>query len=94
MNDFSGGQYSFNKNITFNTPLLRLHFSDYSDAYIVVKGKITFKGTDDASKINKNLTFKKNPPFRSSISKINNKFVYSVEVLDIFMLMYILLEYR
>ena len=37
VNDLSGGQYSFNKNIRFETPTLRSDLCDYSDAYIVVK---------------------------------------------------------
>ena len=37
VNDLSGGQYSFNKNIRFKIPMLRSDLFDYSDAYIVVK---------------------------------------------------------
>ena len=39
-NDVLGGQYSFNKNITFKTSMLRSDLCDYSDAYIVVNGTI------------------------------------------------------
>ena len=41
VNDWSGGQYSLNKNIRFKTSTPRSNFSDYSNAYIVVKGRIT-----------------------------------------------------
>ena len=43
-NDLSSGQYSVNKNIRFKTSLLISDLSDYSDAYIVVKGTITVEG--------------------------------------------------
>ena len=33
---------------------------DYSDAYIIVKGRITVETTDDANKMNKKLTFYNN----------------------------------
>ena len=39
VNDLSGSQYSVNKNIRSKTPMLRSELCDYSDAYIVVKGK-------------------------------------------------------
>ena len=56
--------------------------------YIVVKGAITVKGTDNANKKYKNLIFKNNAPFRSYISKINNTLVDNVENLDIVMPMF------
>ena len=64
-----------------------------SDAYIVVKGRISVRGTNDANKRNKKLTFKNNAPFRSCISKINNLFTENAEDLDIAMPMDNLLEY-
>ena len=73
--------------------MLRSDLCDYSDAHIVVKGRISVRGTNDANKINKKLTFKNNVSFRSCISKINNTFVDLAEDLDIVMLMYNLLEY-
>ena len=56
-------KYSTIKKIRFQTPMLRSDFCDYSDAYIVVKGRITFAGTKQANKKNKKLTFKNNDPF-------------------------------
>ena len=41
VNDLSSGQYSANKNIRFKTSMLRSDLCDYSDAYIVVNGRIT-----------------------------------------------------
>ena len=40
-NDLSNGQYSVEKNIRFKNPMLRSDLCDYSDAYVVVKGRIT-----------------------------------------------------
>ena len=73
--------------------MLRSDLCDYSDAYIVVKGIISVRGTNANNRINKKLTFKNNAPFRSCISKINNTFIDNAEDLDIVMPMYNLLEY-
>ena len=73
--------------------MLRSDLCDYSDAYIVVKGRISVRGTNDANKRNKKLTFKNNAPFRSCISKISNTFIDNAEDLDIVMPMYNMLEY-
>ena len=93
VNDLPSGQYSDNKNIRFKTSMPRSNLCDYSDAYIVVKGTITVEGTNNANTRNKKLTFKNHAPFRSCISKINNKFIGNAENLDIVMSMYNLLEY-
>ena len=92
-NDLSSGQYSVNKNIRLKTSTLRSDLCDYSDAYIVVKGRITVQGDNHAKTRNKKLTFKNNASFRSCISKINNTFVDNAKDLDIVMPMYNLLEY-
>ena len=42
--DLSSGQYSVNKNIRFETSMLRSDLCDYSDAYILVKGTVTWRG--------------------------------------------------
>ena len=44
VNDLSSGQYSVNKNIRFKTSMLRSDLCNYSDAYIVAKGRITVEG--------------------------------------------------
>ena len=56
VNDLSSSQYSVNKNISFKTSMLRSALCDYSDAYIVVEGRITVEGDNDA-KANKMLIF-------------------------------------
>ena len=40
INDLSGGQYSFNKNVRFKTYMIRSDLYNFSDAYIVVKGRV------------------------------------------------------
>ena len=92
LNDLSNGQYSVNKNIRFKTSKWRSDLFDYSDAYIVVKGRITVEGDND-DKTNKKLIFKNDAPFRLYISKVNNTFVDKGEDLNIVMPMYNLLEY-
>ena len=75
------------------TSMLRSDLCGYSDAHIVVKGRIPVEGDNDDKRINKKVIFKNNAPFRSCISKINNMFVDNAEDLDIVMLMHNLLEY-
>ena len=41
--------YNVNKEIRIKTPMLRSNLCDFSDAYIVVKGKITVTNPDDAN---------------------------------------------
>ena len=53
VNDLSSGQYSVNKNIRFKPSFLRSYLCDYSNAYIVVKGRIIITGTNDPNKRNK-----------------------------------------
>ena len=74
VNDLSRGQYSVNKNIRFETSMLRPDLCDYRDAYIVVKGTIDFlaAAANENDKAQKNVAFKNNAPFRSCISKINS----------------------
>ena len=73
--------------------MLRSDLSDYSDAYIIVKGIISVTGTGNAYRRNKNLSFNNNALFRSCRSKINITLIASAEDLDIIMPMYDLLEY-
>ena len=72
--------------------MLRSHLCDFSDAYIVVKETIVITNPhNDAYK--KELAFKNNAPFVSSISKINKTLIDNAEYLDFVMPMYNLLEY-
>ena len=60
----------------FKTTMLKSGLCDYSDAYILVKGKITIRGAgDDATGIqaderDKGVAFKNCAPFTNCISEI------------------------
>ena len=71
VNDFSSGQYFVNKNIRIKTLILRSHLCDYSDSYIIAKGRTIATDNSAANRRNIKLTFKINAPFRLCISKIN-----------------------
>ena len=73
--------------------MLRSDFCDYSDAYIVVKGRVTANEDNDDKARNKKIIFKNNAPIRLRTSKMNNTFVDNVEDLDNVMEIYNLLEY-
>ena len=72
--------------------MLRSDFCDYSNSYIVLKGRITVIKPSDVNAKNGRLPFKNDALFRSRISLINNTFIYNVEDLDIVMLMHMFLE--
>ena len=63
---------------------MRSDLCDYSDAYIVVKGKSIVTNPDNDAYAKK-LAFKNNAPFTSCISKINNTLIDNAEHLDIIM---------
>ena len=91
VHDQSGGTYNGNKEIRFKTPILRSGLCDYSDAYIVVTGKITVTNPNNNA-YDKKLALKNNARFFSCISKINNTLIGNAEDLDMVMPMYNLLE--
>ena len=91
--------YNENKSIRFKTPMLRSNLCDYSDAYILVKGKITVTApgvNNDANNIrnkrNRPVILKNNAPFVSCITRINGELIEDADDLDIVMPMYNLLE--
>ena len=65
---------------------------DYSDAYIVIKGKITVTNPNNNA-YDMKLAFKSNAPFTRCILKINNTLIDNAKDLDIVMPMHNLLEY-
>ena len=89
----SENAYNTSKPIRFKTSMLRSDLCDYSDAYVLVKGKMTVTNPNNNANFNKELTLKNNAPFISCISKINGELVENAEDLDIVMPMYNLLEY-
>ena len=58
VDDLSSGQYSATKNIRFKTSVLRSDLCNYSDAYVVVKGRTTVEEYNDDKTRNEMLIFK------------------------------------
>ena len=99
VNDESRGTYNVNSQIKFKTTLLKSSLCDYSDAYILVKGKITITGTGDdaaarqADERDKGVAFKNCAPFTDCISEMNSTQIGNCKDIDIVMPLYNLLEY-
>ena len=79
--------------------MLKSSLCDYSDAYILAKGKITITGAGDdaaarqADERDKGAAFKSCTPFTNCISEINNTQVDNAKDIDIVMPIYNLIEY-
>ena len=77
--------------------MLRSSLCDYSDAYIIVKGKISVNNNAGAGAVanntNEKVKFKNCAPFTNCINKINNTQIDNTEYVDIVMSMYNLTEY-
>ena len=98
INDESRGTYNVNSEIKFKTTMLKPSFCDYSDVYILVKGKITITGRGanaaarQADEKDKGAAFKNYAPFTNCISEINNTQVGNAKDIVIVMPMYNLTE--
>ena len=79
--------------------MLKSSLCDYSDAYILVTGKIAITGAGDhaaarqADERDKGVAFKNGAPFTNCISEINNTQIDNAKDIDIVMPMYNLIEY-
>ena len=79
--------------------MLKSSLCDYSDAYILVNGKIKIRGAGadaaarQADERDKGVAFKNCAPFINCISEINNTQVDNAKDIDIVMPMYNLIEY-
>ena len=99
INDESRGTYNVNSQIKFKTTMSKSSLCDYSDAYILVKGKITITGAGDdatarqADEGDKGVPFKNCAPFTNCTSEINNTQVDNAKDINILMPMYNLIEY-
>ena len=98
INDESRGTYNVNSQIKFKTTMLKCSSCDYSNAYILVKGKITITGAGDdaaarqADERDKVVAFK-NATFTNCISEKNNTQIYNAKDIDIVMPVYNLVGY-
>ena len=99
INDESRGKYNDEKQIIFKTTMLKSSLCDYSDAYILVKGKITITGAEadtaarQSDERDKGVAFKNCAPYTSCKSDINNVETDYCQDIDIIMPMYNLIEY-
>ena len=99
INNESRGTYNVNSRIKFKTTMLKSSLCDYSDAYILIIGKITITGAGDdaaarqADERDKSVAFKTCAPFINCISEMNNTQVDNAKDLDIGMPTYNLIEY-
>ena len=99
INDDSRGTYNVNSQIKFKTIMLKSSLCGYSNAFILVKGEITFTGAgDDAAarkpdERDKGVAFKNCAPFTYCISEINNIQTDNCKDIDIVAPLYNLLEY-
>ena len=86
INDQSRRSYNVNNGIKFKTTMLKSSLCNYSDAYILVEGKITIagEGADDAPKPlnerNKRVILKNCAPFISCKTEINNKEIDNADI--------------
>ena len=85
-------RYKPRKQINFKTSMLRSDLCDFSDAHIVVIGKITAASADNDA-YDKKLAFKNNAPFINCATKINNTLIDNEVDLDIVIPMNNLIEY-
>ena len=86
--DESDRTYNTNKDVRFKTPQLRNDLCDWSDAYIVVTGKITVTDPNNNTYSQK-LALKNNAPFFSCVTRINNIVIDDAQDLDIVMPLHI-----
>ena len=99
ISDESRGTYNVNSQIKFKTIMLKCSLCDYSDAYILVKEKITITGVgDDAAarrgdEGDRGVAFKNCAPFTNCISEVNNTQIDDCKDTDIIMPKYNLIEY-
>ena len=99
INDESRGAYNVNTQIKFKTAVLKSSLCDHSDAYILVKRKLTITGAVDdaaarhADESDKVVAFKNCVPFTNCIGEINNTQIDNAKDIGIVMPMYNLIGY-
>ena len=92
--------YNVNNDIRFKTTVLKSSICEYSDAYSLIKGRITITGAGadaaerQADERDKGAVFKNCAAFINCKTEINNTEIDNVKDIDIVMSMYNLVEYR
>ena len=99
-NDQSRGVYNINSDIRLKSTMLKSNLCDYSDAYILAKGRITVTGAGannaveiQADERDKGVVFKICAPFINCKTEINNAEIDNAKYIDIIIPMYNLIEY-
>ena len=94
INDQSREAYNANSDIRFKTTMLESSLCNYSDAYILVNGRIAITGTGSdvearqADERNKGVISKNRAPFINCESEINNTEIDNAIDVDIVMPIY------
>ena len=97
--DQSRGVYNTNSGIRFKRTMLKSSLCDYSDAYILVKTRITITGEGNdaaarhAGERNKGAVFKNVAPFINCKDEVNNTEIGNAKDIDKVMTMYNLTKY-
>ena len=75
--------------------MLKLHFCDYSDEYILVRGTITIEPHEReySNNIDKEVLFKKFALFTDCVGQIKNTQIVNAKDIDVVMAMFNLIEY-
>ena len=87
--DQSNASYDVTNGIIYDTDGLKFKLCNYKDAYILVRGYITTIAPPVTQ-----VAFKNCPPFTQCTKKPDGTTIYYAEYLDLFTLMYNLLEYN
>ena len=91
--------YNINSNIRFKTTIVKSSLCDYSEAYILVKGRITitvevaYTAAIQVDERDKGVIFKNCAPFINFKTKINTIGIDNPKDIDIVVPMYNLIEY-
>ena len=95
INDDAHGRYNTNCQIKIKTSRLKSSLYDYSDAYILLRGTISFQNTGTAANPNnrKNIIIKNCVLFTDCVSEINNAQIDNTKDIDIVIPMCNLIEY-
>ena len=93
INDESRGTYNVNSQIKLKNTMLKSSLCDYSDAYILVKGRITITRAGDDSATRRADERDKGVALKHCAPEINNTQVDNAKDIDIVMPMYDLIEY-
>ena len=87
-NDTSNANYYTRDEVIYNAEILKYNLCDYNDAYILVLGDITILGENTTQ-----VAFKDCAPCIKCITQTDGTTIDDAEYLDLFMLVYNLLEY-